>query len=439
MPHVAFITLAGFRIVRESLRERGLSLPGFAQRAEALAQLPALGLLTLAGMLPEDWSCSYHSPRDLDDALRETIIAERPDLVAISALTASIEEAYRLSDALRQRGVQTVLGGLHVTTCADEAARHADAVVVGAAESVWLDVIDDARRRTLQPKYIAKRQAPPRHAVSVEWPLPRFDLLGDDITRWTVQTQQGCPLACTFCAASRLLGPYREKPVDRLRQELQLITARDPAPLIELADDNTFAERHDAAEMLDVLRASGAKWFTESDWRVGERPEVLGSLAASGCVQLLVGIESIIFRYPGMGAKQAETDRMLDSVRAIQDAGVAVNGCFIVGAEGETPQSIDRLTEYLLESPFAEVQVTLETPFPGTALRSRMEREGRLLTERGWSYYNLFDVTHQPDEMSVSQLERRFEELIGHVYGAAATRRRQRLRRDIWRRNARLH
>lgn len=124
-------------------------------------------------------------------------------------------------------------------------------------------------------------------------------------------------MACDFCGASRLLGSYREKPLSAIRQELEAICRLNPRPLIELADDNTFVERRDADALCEALAACGARYFTESDWRIGERSELLDRLGASGCAQVLVGIESLVFRYPGMGAKQAELDRIIDAVEAI--------------------------------------------------------------------------------------------------------------------------
>jgi radical SAM superfamily enzyme YgiQ (UPF0313 family) len=296
-----------------------------------------------------------------------------------------------------------------------------------------MNLLSDVEHRTLQSVYRAPRVLPEQN-----WPLPRIDLLGD-VSRYTLQTQRGCPFACDFCAASRLLERFREKPVQQIHEELRVICDRQAAPLIELADDNTFAGTRPAEELLTVLKESGARWFTESDWRIGERSEILHSLAASGCVQVLIGMESIVFRYPGMGQKQAELQRMIDSVQAIQESGVAVNACFILGAEGETRESIDRMTEFLLQAPFAEVQLTLQTPFPGTALRERLRQAGRLLPDRGWPYYSLFEVTYQPDQLTVVELEQAFRESVTHVYGPAATRRRKRIRNDIWRRHPRFN
>src|SRR5262249_3517315 len=166
-----------------------------------------------------------------------------------------------------------------------------------------------ARRDELQPTYRAS--TPFDLAQS---PLPRFDLLPGRAPRITVQTQRGCPLACEFCAASRLLGPFREKPAERLRAELQAIAERWPRPVVERADATTFVGGRDPQPLFEALSAGGARYFTEVDWRIGERPEVLRGLASSGCVQVLVGLESLVFRHPGMGAKQADLQRMLDAV-----------------------------------------------------------------------------------------------------------------------------
>lgn len=392
MPHVAFVPFTGFRVREKEMLSLGMTLPGLKQRAAAVAQLPALGLLTLAGLTPPHWDCSYHEGLRGDEALAEEVLGRRPTLVALSALTASAEEAYRFSALVRRSGVPVILGGLHATVCPAEAQRHCDAVVVGEGEPVWRKLLADAEAGRLQPLYRA-----PAVFDLAQAPVPRFDLLGrQPRPRLTVQTQRGCPLACEFCAASRLLGPYRVKPIANLRRELAAATAFVPDPILELADDNTFVDGRDTDLLLDALAGTGARYFTEADWRIGERPDLLAGLAVSGCVQVLVGIESLVFSHPGMGPKQTELSRVMEAVQAVQEAGVAVIGCFIVGCDGETRQSLDRLAEFIVASPLADVQLTLQTPFPGTALYRRLERQGRLLAERGWPFYTLFDLTYKP-------------------------------------------
>ena len=405
-----------------------MELPGLARRGGAIGQLPALGALTMAAMLPDGWTCNYLTPTSTDDELVEQVLQQQPDLVAISALTASILEAYAFADRIRAAGAVVAMGGLHVSSRPDEASQHSDIVVIGNGEVHWPTVLADVARGNFQRRYEASRGEPFR------WVPPRLDLLPDPPQRFTLQTQRGCPLACEFCGASRLVSVFREKPVELIAEELGAIGQLDERPVIELADDNTFAGTRDVQPLLDVMRQSGARWFTEADWRIGENPQLLSQLADAGCVQILVGIESLVFRYPGMRHKQAELDRIMNAVAAIQDAGVVVNGCFIVGAEGETQRSLDRLIDFLAESDLAEAQVTLQTPFPGTALYDRMATERRLLKDRDWNAYTLFDVTYQPDQMSVGELEEGFQRVLASAFGHDQNERRQQLRREAWRR-----
>ena len=122
MPHVALVPFTGIRVKEREMLALGMSLPGLRPRADAVGHLPALGLLTLAGLNPEHWTCSYHEADDATDALVEAIVRSGADLVAVSALTASIEEAYRFCAAMRREGIATVIGGLHATACPTEAA-----------------------------------------------------------------------------------------------------------------------------------------------------------------------------------------------------------------------------------------------------------------------------------------------------------------------------
>jgi radical SAM superfamily enzyme YgiQ (UPF0313 family) len=433
MPHVAFVPLTGFRVREEALRELGVELPGLADRGSAIAQLPSLGLLTLAGMTPTPWTCSYHDAVAVSEELVETLVHQKPDLVAVSALTASVEEAYQLGDQLRQRGLRCLLGGLHATACPEEGLAHFDAVVAGEGEAVWPQILSDVQEGCLGG------MIRPNNLFDLSCsPVPRFDLLGGRRPRFTVQTQRGCPLACEFCGASRLLGAFREKPVELIREELTAISAQVARPTIELADDNTFAGSRDPEPLFEVLADCQARYFTEVDWRIGERPEVLRGLAGSGCVQVLVGLESLVFRHPGMGPKLVELDRMMDACLAIQDAGVAVIGCFIVGADGESRTSLERLTTFLLDCPLADVQVTMHTPFPGTALHRRLHKAGRLLPERGWSSYTLFDVTYQPDALSVAELEAGFREVLRTIFAPQPSAQRKRIRMATWKKHPRF-
>ena len=428
MPHVALVACSGLRVKEVEMQELGMSLPALQSRAVAISHLPSLGLLTLAGMTPSDWTQSYHEfDTSVQDVANE-ILSIDPTVVAMSALTASIGDAYRLANLLRQAGAPVVIGGLHATSCPEEAARYCNSVVVGEGEPVWLKLLDDARAGRLETRY--ERTAPFDLGHS---PRPRFDLLpGGRRSRMTLQTQRGCPLSCDFCGASRLLGPFREKPLALIDRELESIKRRGSSRMIELADDNTFAGNRDHAGFCDVFRNHGVKYFTEADWRIASQPRLLENLAASGCVQVLVGVESLVHDHSGMGVKKASFRRIMDAIDVIQDHGIAVLGCFIVGSDGETPETIRRLGDLLLYCNLAEIQLTLLTPFPGTALFQQLKRQGRLLADRDWSHFTLFDVTFQPDKMEVHVLEEEFRGLVRKVFSDQASKRRLRIKRRIW-------
>src|SRR5215471_17621794 len=134
----ALIAMSGIRAENTKLTELGMKLPGFLERAQTLFAMPSLSLLTLAGMIPPDSEIEYQEYREFP--------SEQPpecDLAAITSFTAQVEDAYRLADLYRQRGTAVVMGGLHVSTMPDEAARHADAICVGEGESVWPQILAD--------------------------------------------------------------------------------------------------------------------------------------------------------------------------------------------------------------------------------------------------------------------------------------------------------
>ena len=218
--------------------ELGLTLPGFVQRSKVIASLPSLGLLTLAGLTPENWESTYIEVADIQDLQS---LPGSFDLVAISSFSAQIKEAYKLANLYRATGVKVALGGLHVTACPQEALQHADTIVIGEGEPVWLELLSDLERNRLKPVYNARG----RSFNLAEAPMPRFDLLDiQRYNRFTVQTQRGCPYACEFCAASiRLDSKYKKKPVHKVVAELNAIKELWPKPFIEFADDNTFVDK----------------------------------------------------------------------------------------------------------------------------------------------------------------------------------------------------
>lgn len=415
---LGLLAMSGVRCRNEELLALGLTLPGFVERSQVIASLPSLGLLTLAGMTPEDIEMKY---LDLPDPDKLESLPGDFDVVAISSFSAQIKEAYKLADRYREAGVTVLLGGLHVTLCPEEAARHADAIVIGEGEPVWPELIADLRRNALKPRYDARG----RDFDFRQSPMPRFDLLDPSrYNRITVQTQRGCPYHCDFCAASIRLNPrFKTKPVDRVIAEIHRIKEVWPRPFIEFADDNTFADKPHGRALARALIPEGLRWFTETDISVARDPELLSLLKDSGCAQILIGLESPNVRgLDGLEHKANWKHRQLESYKKaiadVQDAGVTVNGCFVLGLDGTDETSFEAVFEFVRETGLYEVQITVMTPFPGTPLYTRLESQGRLLQPGAWELCTLFDVNYQPQHMSVAELETGFRGLLSRLYDA---------------------
>lgn len=413
---LGLIAMSGVRVRKAELLELGLTLPGFVERSRVIASLPSLALLTLAGMTPRTFDVTYVEVPDLG------AIQELPgdfDAVAISSFSAMIKDAYALADKYRAAGAKAILGGLHVTAMPAEARRHADAIVIGEAEPVWTGLLADLIRGNLAPVYDARGVT----FNLADAPMPRFDLL--DVGRYnrlTVQTQRGCPFSCEFCAASIRLSPnFKVKPVEKVVSEVRRIKEIWRRPFIELADDNTFANRAHGRRLARALAAEQIRWFTETDISIADDPELLAILRDSGCAQVLVGLE-----YPSRAGvegieqkanwKARRADRYLEAIERIQSYGISVNGCFILGLDGTDERSFGEVLEFVERSGLYEAQVTVQTPFPGTPLYERLLRTGRLLEPEAWERCTLFDVNFRPDTMSVALLEQGFHQLIAEVY-----------------------
>ena len=168
---IGLIAMSGIRVCDAELLEQGLTLPGFVERSKTIASLPSLGLLTLAGMTPKHHEVTYVEVKDLQGP---TTVPGDFDLVALSSFSAQIGEAYVLADHFRARGAKVVLGGLHVTSVPEEAARHADAVVIGEGEVCWPEVLRDAERGQLKRCYDARAMG---EFDLADAPMPAFEQL----------------------------------------------------------------------------------------------------------------------------------------------------------------------------------------------------------------------------------------------------------------------
>jgi len=426
---IGLLALSGVQVRTERIAKLGVTLPGFVNRGKIIASLPSLALLIIAGLTPEDIEVEYVEIPDIN----QHDVNPDFDLVAISTYSAQIFEAYELADRYRAKGIRVVIGGPHVTMLPDESKPHVDAVVIGDAEPVWGELINDFKEGKLKPYYRAVKA----YDLS-QSPLPRYEFLDKSKhNRITVQTARGCPHDYEFCAASKILGPYRKKPVELVVRDIKAIKKLWRNPFIEFADDNTFVDKEWSKRLLSALIPLHIRWFTETDISVAQDEELLSLLRPSGCRQLLIGFESVLrSNLKGMERndwKSKQYDSYLSAIEKIQSHGVSVNGCFILGLDSDDFSIFEKTRDFIEKSQLLEAQITVLTPFPGTRLHQRLQKEERLLKEIFWDRCTLFDVNFVPKNMTVEQLEDGLAWLGSQIYSEQAYNRRKEHYKEILR------
>jgi len=437
---IGLIAMSGIRVCDEELLRLGLTLPGFVERSKIIASLPSLGLLTLAGMVPARHEVRYIEVADLRDGNPALDTVGDFDLVALSSYSAQIKEAYQLAGMIRGRGVPVVIGGIHATCLPDEAKQHCDAVVIGEGEVSWPVLLDDAERGALQPFYGGRGE----EFDLDEAPMPAFELLDiDKYNRLTVQTSRGCSHRCEFCASSILLTRrYKQKPAAKVLAEIDRIKEIWPQPFIEFADDNTFVNKDYWKTLLPEIGKRKIRWFTETDISIAQDRELLTRMRDSGCAQVLIGLESPAGpALNGLETKEnwkaRQSQGYKEAIRTIQSHGISVNGCFILGLDEHGPEIFDQVFDFVDDSGLHEVQITIQTPFPGTPLYERLREEGRIIEEEAWEKCTLFDINYLPRKMTVSELSQGFRDLGLRLYSEEFTRKRRKRFKEVLRNLAR--
>jgi len=354
---------------------------------------PPLVLPLLAGLTPPDVDV-----RLVDENVEAVDVNADADWLAITCMTASAPRAYAIADAFRRRSIPVVMGGIHPTVLPDEAAAHADAVVVGEAEPVWGEVLADLAAGRLRPRYDSAG-----YSDLLGLPLPRRDLLQADryLTTNVVQTARGCPNACAFCTVSRVSGrQYRFRPVPEVVEEVRSL----PGGWVGFVDDNIAGHARRAKELFEALIPLKRRWIGQADLTMARDPELLSLAARSGCQAMFVGLESLsqenlraTGKSPNLGID------MSAAITTIHKAGIEIIGSFVLGLDGDDRGVFARTVEFAQRHKLVAAQFAVLTPFPGTAIREQLDREGRIV-DHDWSHYTMSNVVFEPRHMTELEL-----------------------------------
>jgi radical SAM superfamily enzyme YgiQ (UPF0313 family) len=354
------------------------------------AAFPPLGLLTVAAMLPKEWTLRLIdlNVRRLDD---EDLAWA--DAVFVSAMIVQETSARKVIDRARRMGKTVVMGGPLVTTAA-ERFPEPDARVIGEAEEILGDLAEDLEAGTLRQTYKAEGRPDVRKT-----PVPRWDLIDKrEYLVMAVQCSRGCPFDCEFCDITAVYGRVpRVKEPDQLVAELDALLAMGWPGSIFVVDDNFIGNRAKAKRVLHAIiewRASRHvrnTFITEASINLVDDPELLRLMVEAGFKQVFIGIETPSEEGLKECRKVQNSNRDLEeAVRTIHRAGIEVMAGFIVGFDADRPESFAVQKRFIQEAGVVTAMVGLLTALPGTRLFSRLSVEGRLL---GQSTGNNLDAT----------------------------------------------
>lgn len=359
--------------------------------------VPPITGIHLAAITP-----TRHTVRVIHQQIESPPDSTDADLIAISFFSGFAPEAYRLAKRYRDQGKIVVGGGPHVTFAQDEALQFFDAILIGEAEPEWVHLLNDAENGSLAKVYYGQ-------AISLDdLPTPRYDLVPDHFfIKRVVQATRGCPFTCSFCTVPVLNPGFRTRPVERILDDIRYDNFRYwwQRKIVWFWDDNLTINRKFAGELLTAMIPFRKWWLTQASMDVSQDADLLELMKSSGCIGIFFGIESFGKESLHDAHKQQnKAEQYREWIVELHQRGICVMAGFISGFDGDTPMSIKAMARQLYDVGVDVPFLSILTPFRGTAAYRKMVEENRIIPGRGWEYYNGYNVTFKPKQMSIDEL-----------------------------------
>ena len=356
---------------------------------------PPLGLATLAGYLDPGDEVSIQ-----DEHVERLDLEDAPDLVVIQVYITSAYRAYQIADHYRRRGAHVCLGGLHVTSLPSEAAIHADTIFIGPGEDTWPAFLADYRRG--RPLRIYKSTTRSLEGV----PPVRRDLIQRHLylVPNSLVVSRGCPHSCDFCYKESFFAGGRSFYTQTVESALSEIS-RLPGRHLYFLDDHLFGNARFASSLFEGMRGMNRLWQAAGTVQTVLRPGLLEKAADCGLRSLFVGFETLSERNLRGHHKCHNLNRDYGlAIRRLHELGVMVNASFVFGMDDDDETVFERTVEWAIGQGVETATFHILTPYPGTALHERMEREGRI-TISDWDLYDTRHAVYVPAGMSGDALE----------------------------------
>jgi radical SAM superfamily enzyme YgiQ (UPF0313 family) len=383
---------------------------------------PSLALTSFAATTPAHWRVEYWDENLLDG---RPPFRPMPSVVGITVHLTFARRAYELADWYRRRGAKVIFGGLHVLSCPDECAPHADALALGDGVQLWPRILRDIEGNALQPRYVATYEndycddPSPRRSI-----LPRRSFL----TTTSLIATRGCHNRCGFCylATDGLRMPYRMRHPQQVVDEFKA----DDQPYAVFIDNNLGSRRDYLHSLCAALRPLNKIWSAAVTIDVTDDPSLIRNMALAGCTGVFIGFESLADdNLADSHKKTPKTSDYARRVRILHDHGIQVNGSFVLGFDHDRKDVFARTAEWIEENRLECSTFHILTPYPATPLFRQMEEQGRIV-HRDWTLYDTGHAVFQPKHMTAAELEQGYAWIYQRLFSHASIWRR---RPEDWR------
>jgi radical SAM superfamily enzyme YgiQ (UPF0313 family) len=360
-------------------------------------------LLAVAAATPEG-----HTVEIVDEQVDEVPWEVDYDLVGITCMTAAAPRAYEIARSFRARGIPVVLGGMHPSLCPEEALEHSDAIVIGEAEEVWPQLVEDTHLgrpkriyRNLTPPDLRQLRLPPRHLLKEGAYAPVY----------AIQASRGCSNHCRFCSVAAFSSSVqRYRPVPHVVEELRRISQR----YVIFIDDNLMAQRDYARTLFQALVPLQKRWITQSSLDSLGDESFVQLASKAGCVGVFVGLETFGARnLASMDKAFNRLEQYGDVIRRLHRHGIGVEAGIVVGLPHDRPEVFQETLRALDDLEVDAIQVSCCTPLPGTPLYQQMKNQ---IVDRDWSHYDFHHVVFRPIGMTGLQLQQGHDWLTREFY-----------------------
>ena len=370
-----------------------------------LHMAPPLGLLTVANILRGE-----HRVVLENENIEPVHYDDHPDLVGISVTVDTLPHAMQIAKRFRKRGAKVIAGGIHVTTAYETIPENAfDALCIGAAEGTWPDIVRDAENGCLKKIYKCSGKLRGEDIVS-----PAYDMIdrGKYLYTSVIHTSRGCPFRCDFCYNSAKSHHFVNRPIPDVLREIRQAGTRH----IMFIDDNFAGNPKWTKEFLKAILPMKLKWQAAVSINAAKDGALLDLMRKSGCQSLFIGFESINPEsVQNVHKVQNSTREYEQAIEAIHRRGIMINGSFVFGLDGDTPETFDATVDWIVKNRIETVTSHILTPYPGTALYARMRDAGRI-TSHDLSLYNTAHVVFKPQGMTAEELYKGYLHVYDSVY-----------------------